>query len=107
MLNKTFSRSIYARDELHMFVGGKAYTSCASFVINGVENHPLVSMYEEENKILEELHFESIAKRLPTRFDRSPPNFMTNLDFSLYMFSFFHVMLFIKMENNEFYDDLS
>jgi hypothetical protein len=72
----------------------------------GFENHPLVSMYEEENKILEELHFGCIAKRLPTRIDRSPPNFMTNLDLSLYMF-FFHVMLFIKMENNEFYDDLN
>jgi hypothetical protein len=36
MLNKTFSGSIYACDELHMFVGGKAYTSCASIVINGI-----------------------------------------------------------------------
>jgi hypothetical protein len=100
MLNKTFSRSIYARDELHMCVSGKAYTSCASFVVNGFEVHPLVSMYEGENKILEELHIGGIAKRLPTRYDRSPPNFMSNLDLSLYMFFFFHVMLFIKMENN-------
>jgi hypothetical protein len=90
-----------------MFVGGKAYTSCASFVVNGLENHPLVNMSEQENKILEELHFGSIAKRLPTRFDRSPPNFMTKLDFSLYMSFLFHVMLFIRMENNEFNDDQS
>jgi hypothetical protein len=90
-----------------MFVGGKAFTSCASFVVNGVDNHPLISMYEGENTILEELHFGGIAKILPTRFDRSPQNFMTNLDLSLYMFFLFHVMLFIKMENNEFYDDLS
>jgi hypothetical protein len=41
MLNKTFSGSIYAHDELHMFVGGKAYTSCASIVINGVWEPPL------------------------------------------------------------------
>ncbi len=88
-------------------MGGKAYTSCASFVVNGVYNHPLVSMYEGENKILEELHFGGIAKRLLTRSDRSPPNFKSNLDLSLYMFFLFHIMLFIKMENNEFYDDLS
>jgi hypothetical protein len=91
---------------MHMFVGGKAYTSCASFVVKGLENHPLVSMSQQENNILEELHFGSIAKRLPRRFDRSPPNFMTRLDLSLYMFFLVHVMLFIRMENNEFYDDL-
>jgi hypothetical protein len=90
-----------------MFVGGKAYTSCASFVVNGLENHPLGNMYEQENKTLEQLHFGSIAKRLPTRFDRNPPNFMTKLDFSLYMFFLFNVILFMRMENNEFYDDLS
>ncbi len=52
MLNKTFSGNIYAHDELHMFVGRKAYTSCASFVVNGVENHPLVSMYERRERNL-------------------------------------------------------